>query len=127
MALNVENLRVYYQTLHGDVQALEGVTFDVENGEIMGLAGESGCGKTTLGHSLIRLVPPMRFVEGKVVLDGEELPVWDTERMAGFRFKKISSKLSRSKAYVLYANKKCLKPTSLKSSHNCKASLMNYL
>ncbi len=60
MGLEVENLRVYYQTLRGDVQALEGATFTIENGEIMGLAGESGCGKTTLGHSLIRLVPPMR-------------------------------------------------------------------
>jgi len=90
MGLQVENLRVYYQTLHGDVKALEGATFTVEGGEIMGLAGESGCGKTTLGHSLIRLTPPMRFVEGRVTLDNEELPVWDMERMNKFRFEKIS-------------------------------------
>ena len=90
MGLQVENLRVYYQTLHGDVKALEGATFTVEGGEIMGLAGESGCGKTTLGHSLIRLTPPMRFVEGRVTLDNEELPVWDMERMNNFRFRKIS-------------------------------------
>ena len=90
MGLQVENLRVYYQTLHGDVKALEGATFTVEGGEIMGLAGESGCGKTTLGHSLIRLTPPMRFVEGRVTLDNEELPVWDMERMNSFRFEKIS-------------------------------------
>jgi peptide/nickel transport system ATP-binding protein len=90
MSLTVDNLRVYYQTLHGDVQALDGVTFDVMDGEIMGLAGESGCGKTTLGHSLVRLVPPMRYVEGKVGIDGEELPIWDTQRMNAFRFRKIS-------------------------------------
>ncbi len=90
MSLRVENLRVYYQTLAGDVKALDGATFSVEDGEIMGLAGESGCGKTTLGHSLIILTPPMRFVEGRVTLDHEELPVWDTQRMDGFRFKKIS-------------------------------------
>jgi len=90
MGLQVENLRVYYQTLHGDVKALEGATFTVEGGEIMGLAGESGCGKTTLGHSLIRLTPPMRFVEGRVTLDNEELPVWDMETMNKFRFEKIS-------------------------------------
>ena len=90
MSLQVDNLRVYYQTLRGDVKALEGATFTVEDGEIMGLAGESGCGKTTLGHSLIRLVPPMRFVEGRVTLDDNELPIWDMEGMNRFRFKEIS-------------------------------------
>jgi peptide/nickel transport system ATP-binding protein len=90
MGLQVENLRVYYQTLRGDVKALDGATFSIEDGEIMGLAGESGCGKTTLGHSLIRLTAPMRFVEGRVTLDNEELPVWDMERMNDFRFKEIS-------------------------------------
>jgi peptide/nickel transport system ATP-binding protein len=90
MGLQVENLKVYYQTLHGDVKALDGATFTVQGGEIMGLAGESGCGKTTLGHSLIRLTPPMRFVEGRVTLDNQELPVWDMEKMNHFRFKKIS-------------------------------------
>jgi peptide/nickel transport system ATP-binding protein len=90
MGLQVENLKVYYQTLHGDVKALDGATFTVQGGEIMGLAGESGCGKTTLGHSLIRLTPPMRFVEGRVTLDDQELPVWDMEKMNQFRFKKIS-------------------------------------
>jgi peptide/nickel transport system ATP-binding protein len=90
MGLQVENLKVYYQTLHGDVKALDGATFTVQGGEIMGLAGESGCGKTTLGHSLIRLTPPMRFVEGRVTLDDQELPVWDMRKMNHFRFKKIS-------------------------------------
>jgi peptide/nickel transport system ATP-binding protein len=90
MSLQVENLRVYYQTLRGDVKALDGATFTIADGEIMGLAGESGCGKTTLGHSLIRLASPMRFVDGRVTLDNEELPVWDMEGMNDFRFKKLS-------------------------------------
>jgi peptide/nickel transport system ATP-binding protein len=90
MSLQVENLRVYYQTLSGDVKALDGATFAIEDGEIMGLAGESGCGKTTLGHSLIRLTPPLKFVEGRVTLDGQDLPIWDMERMNEFRFKKLS-------------------------------------
>jgi len=90
VSLQVENLTVYYQTLRGDVQALEDATFTVADGEIMGLAGESGCGKTTLGHSLIRLTPPMRFVKGRVTLDGEELPIWDMERMKSFRFQDVS-------------------------------------
>ena len=91
MTLLVENLKVYYQTLRGDVKALDGATFTVEDGEIMGLAGESGCGKSTLNNSLILLKPPMRFVGGRVGLDKEELPVWDMKKMNNFRFKKIST------------------------------------
>ena len=90
MGLQVENLRVYYQTLHGDVKALDGTTFSIEDGEIMGLAGESGCGKTTLGHSLVYLHLPMKFIEGRVTLDGQDLPVWNMEEMNHHRFKDIS-------------------------------------
>jgi peptide/nickel transport system ATP-binding protein len=90
VSLQVENLTVVYQTLHGDVRALESASFSIADGEIMGLAGESGCGKTTLGNSLILLVPPMRLVEGGVTLDGEELPISDNARMESFRYKKIS-------------------------------------
>jgi peptide/nickel transport system ATP-binding protein len=90
VSLQVDNLRVYYRTMRGDVQALDGVTFRLTDGEIMGLAGESGCGKTTLGKSLIRLDGRMRYVEGTVVLDGEELPVHDQEAMNRFRFTEVS-------------------------------------
>jgi peptide/nickel transport system ATP-binding protein len=90
MSLQVENLRVYYQTLKGDVRALDGATFSVGDKEIMGLAGESGCGKTTLAHSLVRLTPPLRYVEGRVTLDGEELPIADMAKMDDFRMKRIS-------------------------------------
>ena len=90
MSLLIDNLRVHYQTLRGSVKALDGASLTIEDGEIMGLAGESGCGKTTLGNSLVRLVPPMKYLEGRVLLDGEELPVWDAARMDAFRFKKVS-------------------------------------
>ncbi|HSK91599.1 MAG TPA: ABC transporter ATP-binding protein [Euzebyales bacterium] len=90
MSLRVDNLRVHYQTLRGRVQALDGVTFTIDDGEIMGLAGESGCGKTTLGTSMVRLVPPMTYIEGSVELDGTELPVWDDGRMRRFRYKDVS-------------------------------------
>jgi oligopeptide/dipeptide ABC transporter, ATP-binding protein, C-terminal domain len=90
VSLSVENLRVYYRTLRGDVQALDGVTFAIADGEIMGLAGESGCGKSTLGNSLIRMEGRMRYVEGRVELDGNELPIADTDAMNAFRFKEVS-------------------------------------
>lgn len=90
MTLQVENLSIYYRTLRGDVHGLESTSFNVEDHEIMGLAGESGCGKTTLGTSLVYLKPPMKYIGGRVVLDGEELPIQDMERMDPFRFKRIS-------------------------------------
>ena len=90
MSLSVDDLKVYYRTLAGDVQALDGVTFSIADGEIMGLAGESGCGKSTLGKSLIRFDTRMRYVDGRVSLDGAELPVADNEAMDEFRFKQVS-------------------------------------
>ncbi len=63
--LEVEDLRVHYRTLRGDVRALDGASFAVADGEIMGLVGESGSGKTTLGKSLIRLDGRMRHVGGR--------------------------------------------------------------
>ncbi len=88
--LEVQNLRVYYQTVRGEVKALDGASFSVAEGEIMGLAGESGCGKSTLGRSLVLLKPPMKYVEGKVFLEGVPLPIWDREKMRAFRFAKVS-------------------------------------
>jgi len=90
MSLAVENLTVYYQTLRGEVHSLEQASFSIADGEIMGLAGESGCGKTTLGNSLIYLAPPMKYIEGQVTLDNENLPIWDLDKMNEYRFKKIS-------------------------------------
>ena len=90
MSLRVDDLTVYYQSLRGDVKAVDGATFEIADGEIMGLAGESGCGKSTLGKSLIRFDTRMRYVRGSVELDGKELPVWDDARMNPFRFQEVS-------------------------------------
>ena len=90
MTVVVSDLRVYYQTLAGDVKALDGVDLTIADGEIMGLAGESGSGKTTLGMSLIRLDSRMRHVGGRVEIDGVELPIGDDARMNDFRFMTVS-------------------------------------
>jgi peptide/nickel transport system ATP-binding protein len=90
MSLAVADLTVYYRTLHGDVEALDGVSFTTADGEIMGIAGESGCGKSTLAKSLIRLDGRMRYIRGKVDLDAKELPVANSDEMNAFRFKEVS-------------------------------------
>ncbi|MFC6080416.1 ABC transporter ATP-binding protein [Sphaerisporangium aureirubrum] len=90
MSLTVNDLKVYYRTLKGDVKALDGVTFSVKDDEILGLAGESGCGKTTLGKSLIRMDGRMKHVGGTVELDGETLPIADDARMNAYRFHRVS-------------------------------------
>jgi peptide/nickel transport system ATP-binding protein len=90
VSLRVDNLRVYYRTMHGDVKALDGASFQVADGEIMGLAGESGSGKSTLGKSLVRMDSRMKLVEGTVELGGQPLPVGDSEAMNRFRFTQVS-------------------------------------
>ena len=55
--LEVRDLKVHFQITGGIVKAVDGVTFDLEAGQTMGLVGESGCGKTTTGYAITRLLP----------------------------------------------------------------------
>jgi oligopeptide/dipeptide ABC transporter ATP-binding protein len=69
VALEVKDLFVHYKTPEGDVIAVNGVTFKVYRGELLGLVGESGCGKTTAAMGVLRLVqPPGRIVGGDVLI-----------------------------------------------------------
>jgi peptide/nickel transport system ATP-binding protein len=88
--LDVEDLRVYYQTLRGQVKALDGTSLSIRRGEIVGVAGESGCGKTTFGRSLILRKKPMVHVGGEARLSGEELMRLPAEEMKKRRFARIS-------------------------------------
>jgi len=72
--LEVSDLKVYYQTTQGVVKAVDGVDFVVEEGTSVGLAGESGCGKTTLGLSFLRLLPSNGAMEsGSLVFEGDDI------------------------------------------------------
>lgn len=73
--LEVEDLRVHYLTRFGDrIQAVDGVTFSLKEGEILGIAGESGCGKTTLVSGCMGLyIPPLYHSSGDVRIDGHSI------------------------------------------------------
>ena len=72
--LEVSDLRVYYHTTKGVVKAVDGVDFIVEEGTSVGLAGESGCGKTTLGLSFLKLLPENGVIEsGSLMFEGEDI------------------------------------------------------
>ncbi|HRA68857.1 MAG TPA: ATP-binding cassette domain-containing protein, partial [Caldilinea sp.] len=72
--LDVRNLKVYYSTPTGDVRAVDDVSFKVYEGEILGLVGESGCGKTTTAMAILRMVqPPGGIVGGQILLDDVDL------------------------------------------------------
>jgi len=90
--LKVEDLTVHYTTLIGDVKAAEDVFFILKEGQTLGLAGESGCGKTTTGLAILRLLPPNgKIVGGKVIFEGKDLTKIDHETFRReIRWKKIS-------------------------------------
>jgi peptide/nickel transport system ATP-binding protein len=89
--LEVDNLRTYYRTQNGPLKAVDGVSFALKKGEILGLVGESGCGKTTLALSVVRLLPPSaRIVSGEVNLEGQDIVELSEEQMKEIRWKKIS-------------------------------------
>ncbi len=90
MSLKIDGLSVAYQSLRGDVQAVDSVSLSIGDGEIMGLAGESGCGKSTLGNSLIFMEGRMKVTSGKVELDGKPLPISDSRAMNHFRLREVS-------------------------------------
>lgn len=89
--LRVENLGITYHTRQAALSAVRGVNFGVQRGQIVGLVGESGCGKSTIALSLIRLLPPNgRISEGKLLFQGRDLLTLSDEEMRQVRGHQIS-------------------------------------
>ncbi len=89
--LEVDDLVTHYLTMQGSVEAVSGISFTVDEGHTMGLAGESGCGKTTAALSIMGLLPSNgRVLGGRIVLDGEDLLKKDERELRKIRWKKIS-------------------------------------
>jgi peptide/nickel transport system ATP-binding protein len=71
--LSVRDLHITYHTSRGGVPAVRGVNFDIERGEVLGLAGESGCGKSTIAGAILRLLPDRTKIAGEILLEGKSV------------------------------------------------------
>lgn len=90
--LRIENLRLYFDTEEGTVKALEDVNLSVNEGEIVGVVGETGSGKSITAMSILKLIPtpPARMLSGKIWFDNQEISSFDEEKMREIRGKKIA-------------------------------------
>jgi peptide/nickel transport system ATP-binding protein/oligopeptide transport system ATP-binding protein len=91
MLLRVKNLRSHFHTEEGVVKAVDGISFDLDKGETLGLVGETGCGKTITALSIMRLLPsPGRIVGGKILFKGEDLLKKSDDEIRRIRSREIS-------------------------------------
>jgi peptide/nickel transport system ATP-binding protein len=84
--LSVRDLEVTYSTQAGPVPAVRGVSLDIEKGEVLGLAGESGCGKSTVVNAILRLLPAGATTSGQVLLNGEDVLAMKAGRLRAVRW-----------------------------------------
>ena len=89
--LEVKNLRTYFYTEDGVVKAVDGVDFHLDRGEVLGLVGESGCGKSVTSHSIMRLIgQPGKIIGGEIWFDGRDLAKLSEGEMRQIRGNRIS-------------------------------------
>ena len=90
--LQVKNLKTYYYSQKTTVAAVDGVDFSLEKGSVLGIVGESGCGKSTVARSLVGLLDHAnsRTVAGSVIFDGRDVLQMDKEELRQIRGKRIS-------------------------------------
>ncbi len=88
--LEVNDLRVYYKTRRGLLRAVEGVSFQIEEGQNVGLIGESGCGKTTVVKGILQLLPRSAEIEGRVSFRGRDLLTLKRPELDEIRWREIA-------------------------------------
>ncbi len=89
--LDIQDLKTYFHTRDGVVKAVDGVNFHVDRGEIVGLVGESGCGKSVTSLSIMRLVaPPGKIESGRILFDGQNLLELSRDQMTKIRGDRIA-------------------------------------
>jgi peptide/nickel transport system ATP-binding protein len=84
--LSVRDLEVTYATQAGPIPAVRGVSLDIDKGEVLGLAGESGCGKSTVVNAILRLLPPGATTSGQVLLNDEDVLTMKPGRLRAVRW-----------------------------------------
>src|SRR4051812_44202368 len=90
--LEIKNLSVDFPTRHGTLLALDHISFDIAPGEILGVVGESGAGKSLTGAAIIGLLePPGRICGGEIRLEGQRIDDLPYERMRALRGRKIGA------------------------------------
>jgi len=92
LLLRISDLHVHFQTDDGDVKAVDGVSFEIAEGETLGLVGESGCGKSVTAYSILRLLPapPAQYGSGEISFRGDDLLRCDDKAMRRVRGNLIS-------------------------------------
>ena len=90
--LEVKNLKTHFYTYEGVVKAVDGVSYDLEAGETLGLVGESGCGKSVSAMSLMRLIPepPGKILEGEILFEGQDILKLGMDEMRSIRGAQMS-------------------------------------
>ena len=89
--LAVEDLRVYYKSIYGDVKSVDGVSFSVDPKEVFGIAGESGCGKSTLVEGVLRVIIPPGYIKtGKILYKNTDLLSLNDEELRKLRWGELS-------------------------------------
>ncbi len=89
--IQVKNLKTYFYTEEGIVKAVDGVTFDIYEDEVIGLVGETGCGKSVTALSILNLVrAPGKIIDGQVIFKGQDLVELDRKEMRNYRGKEIT-------------------------------------